>query len=245
MEVITSMYVGFFDPDGYYFNPEGYDELGGYYDDLGVYRDPDFGFGEEGAEKDLYQDIAINQHIESILPFIREAPDGIEFTAVLTNFPYQTTKEQLEDELKKHKIEFEKLDAKFDGKEKLLKANVVVKSKKIAESILLLHGKIFLSRSLKVEFPDFNLDLIVGETDLLKVENPAASKATNPKPNKEEQKHKETKKDESSREGEKSKQVKKEEEENEDGFIIEHFKSSTTPFVPKPRVKYQKRNKPQ
>ena len=229
------MQLGFFDPDGYYFNPEGYDELGGYYDDYGTYRDPDFGFGEEGEGEDLYQDIAIKQHIESILPSIHGASDGIEFTAVLTNFPYQTTKQQLEDELKKQKIDFEKLDAKFDAKGKLLKANVTVNSKKMAESLLLLHGKPFLSRKLKVEFPDYNLDLIVGETDLVKAEKPVTSKVTaKPKPIKEEQKHKEVKKQED----------KKEEEVNEDGFIIEHYKGRNTPHVPKPRVIYKKRDKP-
>lgn len=229
--------LGFFDPDGYYFNPEGYDELGGYYDEYGVYRDPDFGFGEENAEEDTYQEIAASQHIESIMPLLRAAPNDAEFAAVLTNFPYDTTKSQIEDELAKNKIEFEKLDPKFNAAGKLLKVNLTVKSKSTAEALLSLHGKKILSRNLKVEFPDYNLDLMVGETDLVKAEHSSGAKGVaRPKPAKEEQKRKEAKKEETG-----GKEDKKEEEENEDGFIIEHFKSVSAPHRPRPAVRYKKK----
>eukprot|EP00826_Nyctotherus_ovalis_P042006 TRINITY_DN4282_c0_g1_i7.p2 TRINITY_DN4282_c0_g1~~TRINITY_DN4282_c0_g1_i7.p2 ORF type:complete len:273 (-),score=110.47 TRINITY_DN4282_c0_g1_i7:146-964(-) len=227
----------FFDSDGYYFNPEGYDELGGYYDDYGVYRDPDFGFGEENMEEDAYQDIAASQHIESIMPLIRAAPSETEFAAVLTNFPYDATKKQIEDELASNKIEFEKLDPKFNAAGKLLKVDLTVKSKSMAEALLSLHGKKILSRNLKVEFPDYNLDLIVGETDLVKAEHSSGAKsAAKPKPAKEEQKHREVNKEDTNGKEEKK------EEENEDGFIIEYFKSANAPHRPKPAVRYKKKD---
>lgn len=201
-----------------------------------MYRDPDVDFGlEDNGDEDLYQDIAITQHIDSIMPSIRTAKAGTEFMAVLTNFPYQTKKEEIEEELGKNKIEFVKLDTKSDGKGKLIKANVTLKSKNMAENLLLLHGKQFLTRSLKVDFPDYNLESIVGETELVKVEHPAPSKGTvKPKPAKEELKQKEVKKEANPKEV-------KVEEVNEDGFIIEHFKQSNTPHIPKPTVRYRKK----
>lgn len=224
---MTPFQLGFFDPEGYYFNPEGYDDLGGYYDSYGVYRDVDFGFaGEEKFEEDPYQDIAIKQHTDSVLPLLKNSPDSGEFTGVLSSLPYSSKKEEVEEELKKNKIEFSKVEPKLDPEGRLIKANVTMKSKQMAETLLMLHGKTFLGRKLKVEFPDYNLDLIIEETDLLKVEH-------NPQPKpKEEVKEK-------AKEEEKPKQ----EEVNEDGFIIEHFKSSNAPHRAKATMRY--RRKPQ
>ena len=154
-----STFIGFFDPEGFYFNPKGYDEAGGYYDDHGIYRDGDYISHEQTnpEEEQLYIDYTIQEYVDPIQAAIASATEGVEFLAVLSNLPHEATKEQVEDELKKQGIVFQKLDLKFDQWNKFKQANVRMQSKEAAKTLLDLHGKQFMGQTLKVEFPHFTL----------------------------------------------------------------------------------------
>ena len=82
-----------------------------------------------------------------------------EFTGVLSNLPYKASQAQIEEELKKGKVEVEKIELKFDNRKLLIGANVHVKSKEAAKALLSLNGSAFLGRRLKVKFPDLSFDL--------------------------------------------------------------------------------------
>ena len=151
---VSHISIGFFDPDGFYFNTHGYDEMGGYYGQDGVYRETDF----EGDDHDEYAEIygGFVDEADPVLASINGAVAGTKFVAVLTNLPYRVTPAEIEAELKKLKIVYQKVEVKRDAANKVKDAEVTITQKESAVLMCKMNSKDFLGRRLFVEFPDMD-----------------------------------------------------------------------------------------
>ena len=170
----------FFDPEGFYFNAEGFDEAGGYYDDYGTYRDADYDHGDELPEEEEthYTQYLQTEHTANLIAAI-EGSSSDEFDITLANLPYTAKQEDIEKELAAKGIKYQKISCSINSKHQLLKADLHIKGKPEASAIVNLHGKEFLTRSLKVEFPDFLFGegpSVVGENLSVSVSSPAPPK---------------------------------------------------------------------
>jgi hypothetical protein len=120
------------------------------------YIEEDYAGGNDGGEELNEQDMEQygNVYHDPTLDLIEMLPPGTEFVAELSNLPYRAKDQEIKDELKRFKIEFDKFTPDRDPQQKLNKVRIVLKSKDKAKALLELHRELFIGRELHVDFPE-------------------------------------------------------------------------------------------